>query len=96
MSVQDPRHNSDHYMFLCCLCRDPLNEHSKYLGGLKRLPLQPPTTLKREDEIFAALQMAVPKLLGRDARKKVWILEATRRFVNERVTVRQDTAKVST
>ena len=49
VSVQDPRHNSDHYMVLGCLCITPLRKHSRYLGGHKRLPLRPPTTTTRED-----------------------------------------------
>ena len=28
VSVQDPRHNSDHYLLLVCLFRSPLREHS--------------------------------------------------------------------
>ena len=39
VSVQDPRHKSDHYMVLGCFRSDPLGEHSKYLRGCKRLPL---------------------------------------------------------
>ena len=33
VSVQDPRHNSDHYMVLGCLHSAPLREHARYLGG---------------------------------------------------------------
>ena len=32
VSSQDPRHNSDHYFILACLCSDTLREHAKYLG----------------------------------------------------------------
>ena len=39
VSVWDPRHNSDHYMVLGCLHRASLREHSRFLGGRKRLPL---------------------------------------------------------
>ena len=45
LSVRDPRHNSDHYIFLGCLHSASLREHAKYLGGRKRLPLQPPIAL---------------------------------------------------
>ena len=31
--VQDPRHNSDHYMVLGCLPSASLKEHNRYLGG---------------------------------------------------------------
>ena len=47
VSVRDPRHKSDHYMVLGCLCRAPLREHYKCLGGSNRLPLRPPTTPTR-------------------------------------------------
>ena len=39
VSVRYPRHNSDHYMNLGCLRIPPLRDHSRYLGGRKRLPL---------------------------------------------------------
>ena len=41
VSVRDPRHNSDHYMVLGCLHSAPLKEHTRYLGGRKRLPPLP-------------------------------------------------------
>ena len=47
VSVQDPRHNSDHCLVLGCLQSAPLREHSKYLRRRKRLPLRPPTTPTR-------------------------------------------------
>ena len=77
VSVRDPRHNSDHYMVLGCLHRAPLREHASYLGGLKRLPLRPPTAPTREDGIFLALRRAVLKLLTRYVRNNAWILVAT-------------------
>ena len=39
VSVRDPMHNSDQYMVLGCLRSAPIREHTKYLGGRKRLPL---------------------------------------------------------
>ena len=39
VSVWDPRHNTDHYMVLGCLCSANMREHTKYLTGHKRLPL---------------------------------------------------------
>ena len=71
VSVRDPMYNSDRYMFLGCLYSAPLREHTRYLGGRKRLPLRPPTAPTREDGIFAALQRAVPKPLVREAGKNV-------------------------
>ena len=45
VSVQDPRHNSGHYMVLGCLHSTPLRENIRYLGGCKRLPLRPSIAL---------------------------------------------------
>ena len=42
IAVLDPRHNSDHYMFLGCLPSAPLSETKRYLGGWKRWPVRPP------------------------------------------------------
>ena len=39
VSVQDPIHNSDHYMVLGFLRSSPLREHYRYFGGPKRPPL---------------------------------------------------------
>ena len=61
ITVQDPRHNSDHYMVLGCLPSAPLTETKRYLGGRKRWPVRPPVKPTRTDELFAALQIAVPK-----------------------------------
>ena len=82
VSVQDPRHNSDHYLVLGCLHSASLKEHSRYLGGRKKLPLRPPKYPTREDTIFAALRRAVPKPRAREARRDEWISEATWRLVN--------------
>ena len=49
VSVQDPRHNSDQYIFLGYLHSAPLRDHTSYLRGRKRLPLRPPTAPTRED-----------------------------------------------
>ena len=48
VSVQDPRHNSYHYMVLGCLHSAPLREHVGYLGARNSLPLRPPTAQTRE------------------------------------------------
>ena len=81
-SVRDPRHNSDHYMFLGCLHSASLRKHASYLGGRKRLPLHPTTALKRDDIIFASLQRAVPTPRAQEARKNVLIRATTWRLVN--------------
>ena len=93
VSVRKPRHNSDHYMVLGCLHSAPLREHARYLGGCKRLPLRPPNALTREDGILAALQTDVPKPLAREERKNTWVLAATWRLVEKRVSTRRDIAK---
>ena len=71
VSVRDLRHNSDCYMVLCFLRSAPLREHYEYLRRCKRLPLLTPTTLTREDGIFAALRRAVPKPRAWDVREKI-------------------------
>ena len=76
VSVRNPRHNSDHYMFLGCLHSAPMIDHTWYLGGCKCLPLRPPTTPTMEDKISATLQRAVLKPLPRDTKKNAWILAA--------------------
>ena len=93
VSVRDPRHNSDHYMVLGCLHSASLREHSRYLGGRKRLPLRPPTKPTREDRIFTAVRRAVPKPRAREAQNIECILATTWRLVNERVSARRYIAK---
>ena len=43
VSVQEPWHNSDHYMVLGRLPSASLTKHKAYLGGRKTLPLKPQT-----------------------------------------------------
>ena len=50
----------------------------------------------REDTIFAALRRTVPKPQAREAQKNAWILAATWRLVDERVSVRRDLEKDQT
>ena len=54
-AVQDPRHNSDHYMVLGCLPRAPLTDHKRYLGGRKRWPVRPPVKTERGQTNFSRL-----------------------------------------
>ena len=42
------------------------------------------------DQIFAALQRAVPKAQPREARQNAWISETTWRLINKRVSARRD------
>ena len=73
VSVWDPWHNTDHYMVPGCLGRAPEREHTNYLTGLKRLPLQPPSDPTREYRIFTALRRSVPKPHARERRKSGWV-----------------------
>ena len=73
VSVQDRRHNSDHYMVLGCLTSASLTEHNRSLGGRKRWPMRPLTKPTRVDKLFAALRRAVPKAQLRAARQNAWI-----------------------
>ena len=88
----NPKHNSDHYMIMGCLHSSLLREHARYPVWRKRLTLRPLTAPTREDKIFAALRRAVPKLLVRESRKNAWILAATWRLVDKRVSARRDLA----
>ena len=78
-------------MAVGCLSSAPAREHAKYLTGLNKLPLQPPTDPTREGGIFAALRRAAPKPHVRERRRNKWISEETWRLVDERVSARQGT-----
>ena len=90
VSIWDPRHNSDHYMILGCLHITNLRGYTKYLGGHTRLPLWPPTTLTREDSIFADLHWEIPKPKVQESQKNVWISVDTWSLIDTRVSARKD------
>ena len=69
VSVQDPRHNSDHYMVLGCLYSAPMREHSSYLEGRKRPPLRPPTAPTREDGNLCGPTEGRPEASGTGCKK---------------------------
>ena len=77
VSVRDPRHNTDHFMVVGCLRSAPEQEHTRYIMGRRKMPLQPPTEPTREDGIFAAQQRVVLKPHARDRHKNAWISEDT-------------------
>ena len=54
-----------------------------------RIPLRPLTTPTREYGLFASLRRAIPTPKSREARKNVWLLAATWRIVNKRVSAHQ-------
>ena len=96
VAVRYPQHNSDHYIFLGFLHSAPLREHTKYLGQSTRIPLQPPTTLTREDGIFADLRSYIPNPKSQEDRKNMWISEDTWRLINKRVSARWDPTRSQT
>ena len=58
-------------MVLGCLRRNPLGEHTEYLGRHTQTPLRPLTTPSREDGIFAALRRETPRQMhGRPGRTR--------------------------
>ena len=61
MSVQDPRHNSDHYMVLSCLCRAPQQENSHYMGHIRRFPLHPLKMKTGEGQWCTDIKLEIPK-----------------------------------
>ena len=55
--IRDPRHNSDHFMILGCLCSATPSEHKKKLGRRLCFTLQPPTRdPMREDTPFMKIR----------------------------------------
>ena len=77
-------------MVLGCLTSAPLTEHKRYLGRRKRGTVRPPVKPTRTDQLFAALQRAVPKAQPREARRNAWISEKTWRLINKRFSARRD------
>ena len=67
-----------------------LTEHKRYLGGNKRWPVRSPGEPTRTDQLFAALQRAVPKAQPRKARRNAWISETAWRLIDKRVSARRD------
>ena len=57
------------------------------------MPLRPPKEPTREDNIFAVLRRAVPKVKAREARQNKWISAETWRLVDKRVSARRDPEK---
>ena len=92
VAIWDPRHNSDHSMFVGSLRGNFSREHSHYLGSRTRLPLCPPGRQMRTrlDELFAEFRCAVPKLDKHLARHNLWISAKTWRLVDKRVSTRRD------
>ena len=64
VAVQDPRHNSDHYMVMGLLRGGTGREHAKYIAGRRRIPMKPPKRPTREDELLGdpRVPMLLPQL----------------------------------
>ena len=92
VAVRDPRHNSNHFMVMGCLCGASPREHLRYLGQWMRLPLRLPgrQTRMRADKIFAKLQSTMPKPDKQAARQNLWILEDTYRLINKIFSARRE------
>ena len=82
VAVQDPRHNSNHYMVVGHLRSDMAWEHARYIKGRQKIPLKPPTEPTREDELFGYLRRAVPKPHGREKHRNAWISEEMSRLAD--------------
>ena len=79
VAVRDPRHNSNHFMFMGCLHGASPRNQLRYLGRWMRLPLRLPGRQTRMwvDKIFAKLRSAMPKPDKQAVHHNLWILEDT-------------------
>ena len=91
VAVQDPRHNSDHYMVVGNLRGGTAREHVQYIKGRRRMPLLPPKEPTREDKLFGDLRWAVPKPHEREKHRNAWISDETWRLADKRVSARRGT-----
>ena len=91
VAVQDPRHNSDHYMVVGHLRSETAWEHARYIKGRRKIPLKPPTEPTREDELFGDLRRSVPKPHERENHRNAWISKETWILSDERVSVGRGT-----
>ena len=75
VAVQDPRHNSGHYMVMVCLRFAFPRDHSYYLGSRIRLPLCPPVrqTRTQANNIFAEFRRAVSKQKKKARHHNSWV-----------------------
>ena len=61
VAVRDARHNTDHYLDMGCLCGVAPAAHLRYIGKLKRFPINPPLTLDGVNQLFENLQGGISK-----------------------------------
>ena len=92
VAVQDPRHNSYHFMVMGSLHGASPREHSNFLGSRTQLPLIPPgnKTRTRADELFTELRRAVPKRGKLSSLHNLRISEETWRLVDKRFSTRRE------
>ena len=88
MAVQDARHNTDHYLFLGCLCRAAPATHPCYLGRRTRFPIRPPKTQDRLDRMFAELRRAIPRPPRQECYRQACISSETWSLIDTRITAR--------
>ena len=89
VAVRDPSDNSDHFMVVGHSRSATAQDHACYIKGIRKMPLKPPTEPTRWDELFGALQRAVPKPHERDKHKNAWISKGTWRLVDKRFSARR-------
>ena len=61
VSVRDSRHNTYHYLVLCCLCIAAPAAHLRYLRKQTRFTINPPKTPDGVGRLFAEIQGGFPK-----------------------------------
>ena len=88
VAVRYLRHNSDHYMVLGCLRREPTKELTEYLRQACRPPLW---HIRRylgytSDKIFSDLRTQIPKPPLHDQVRQDWIYDETWAAMDARVT----------
>ena len=92
VAVRDPRHNSNHFVLMGCLCGASPRKNLRYLGRWMRLLLRLPGRQTRmwADKIFAKLRSAIPKPDKQAVRHNLWILEDTYRLIDKIVSARRE------
>ena len=94
MNVRDPRHKSDHFMVVGCLCGDsPRNFFLPRAQDAHTATSARPSDEDAADTIFAELRRAVLNPDKRAARHDLWISAETWILVDERVSARQETGR---
>ena len=66
LAVRDPRHNTNHYMFLGFLRGFTLRENQIYFGSCTQIPLYPLKFTSHKDNILAYLRQTVSKTWARE------------------------------